>query len=83
MTKTGVEQARKQLPSLVDKASKGGTTLITRHGKVCAAVVPPDQVAEAAPNPGLLALRGTGKGLWGPSPKQAIARLRNEWQRTR
>jgi prevent-host-death family protein len=79
MTKTGVEQARRQLPSLIDKASRGGTTLITRHGKVCAAVVPADQVAENASVAGLVTLRGTGKGLWGPSPKRAVARLRNEW----
>ena len=27
-----------------------------------------------------LGLRGTGKGLWGPSPAKAVAKIRDEWR---
>jgi len=79
VTKTGVEAARRDLPKLVDQASRGKTSLITRHGVVCAAIVPPDQVRALSGKLGLLELRGTGKGLWGASVKRAIARMRDEW----
>ncbi len=36
----GAEDARKQLPSLVTAAAGGRTTIITKHGRAIAAVVP-------------------------------------------
>jgi prevent-host-death family protein len=60
------EEARKHLPSLVESASRGETTIITKQGKPVAAVVP---VAEARARKrvgeNFLRLRGTGKGLYG------------------
>jgi hypothetical protein len=29
---------------------------------------------------GILALRGTGRGLWSQGAAKAVAQLRNEWQ---
>lgn len=79
----GLEQARTQLPAIAANAFAGVASVITRHGKPYAAVVPIrdlHQLRTAAGNPaGILALRGTGQGLWGPSVSQAVADLRDEW----
>lgn len=73
----GTEEARKQFPSLVERASQGKTTLITRHGKPYAALVPPPQ-AQARRGESFLALRGSGKGLYGKVACYVEA-LRQEW----
>jgi antitoxin (DNA-binding transcriptional repressor) of toxin-antitoxin stability system len=78
----GVEEARKALalPAILDAAAQGRTTIITRHGAAVAAIVPARAAAVARPA-SLLALAGTGKGLWGRDPARTIARLRDEWKR--
>lgn len=76
----GAEQARQQLPSLLADAAAGITTLITRHGRVVAAIVPAD-AATREPQASLLALAGSGKGLWGTDSARAVADLRDEWSR--
>jgi antitoxin (DNA-binding transcriptional repressor) of toxin-antitoxin stability system len=76
----GVEEARKALPAILDAAAQGRTTIITRHGNAVAAVVPAHAAAGAKPA-SLLALAGSGKGLWGTNPAAAVARLRKEWSR--
>lgn len=73
----GTEEARKQFPSLVERASQGKTTLITRHGKPYAALVPPSQ-AQARRGESFLGLRGSGKGLYGNVARYLDA-LRREW----
>jgi antitoxin (DNA-binding transcriptional repressor) of toxin-antitoxin stability system len=77
-TSKGAEQARQQLPAILAEAALGRTTLITRHGRTVAAVVPASAVNAAKPA-SLLALAGTGKGLWGKDSTRAIDRLRDEW----
>jgi antitoxin (DNA-binding transcriptional repressor) of toxin-antitoxin stability system len=78
--RSGVEQARKNLPALLERASRGQPSLVTKHGQVYAAIVPPHYVQQTRKRgPNVLALRGTGKGLWGVSVKRAIRRLRAEW----
>src|SRR3990167_5262905 len=77
----GLVQARIQLPAIVADAHAGVASIITRHGKPYAAVVPVQDfqklhAAEVAP--GFFALRGTGRGLWGANMGQAIAELRDE-----
>lgn len=79
-TATGAEQARKHLPAILDAAEAGHTTRITRRGREVAAVVP----ATAAPRRTagtLLALAGTGRGLWGADSTSALVKLRSEWNR--
>lgn len=81
-TRYGLEQARIQLPAIIANAHAGVASIITRHGKPYAAVVPVQDfqklhATEVAP--GLLALRGTGRGLWGSHVGQTIAELRDEW----
>ncbi|WP_296447409.1 type II toxin-antitoxin system Phd/YefM family antitoxin [Rhodoferax sp. UBA5149] len=79
----GLEQARIQLPSIISNAHAGIASIITRHGKPYAAIVPIQdfQKSRAASDAasGLLALRGTGRGLWGANVGQTIAELRDEW----
>lgn len=76
---TGVEMARKNLSALLDRASRGYCSVITRHGKVYAAIVPPEYLDHGRRRTNLRNLRGSGKGLWGKSVRAAITRMRNEW----
>ncbi len=84
-TTYGLEQARIHLPQIVAQAHSGITSVITRHGKPYAAVVSIDDLERAhaaqSASPSVLALRGMGKGLWGPSSSQTVAQLRDEWTR--
>ncbi|MBI2315709.1 MAG: type II toxin-antitoxin system Phd/YefM family antitoxin [Betaproteobacteria bacterium] len=77
----GVEDARSQLPALLDEAEKGRTTVITRRGRPVAALVPFAQAAGAPRQSSLAALAGSGKGLWGRNSAKTLRRLRDEWSR--
>lgn len=74
----GVEEARQQLPAILTAAAAGRTTTITRHGRVIAAVVPAEMAQQANPA-SLLALAGSGRGMWGKDSSKFIAELRDEW----
>ncbi len=76
--RSGVEEARKNLPALLERASRGHPSLVTKHGKLYAAIVPAHYV-ERRRGPSILSLRGSGKGLWGRSIRRAIEGLRAEW----
>lgn len=78
-SRIGLEQARAELPRLVSRAQTGDSCIITRHGQPCAAIVPLPSLQSTRQGPSLLALRGSGSGLWGRHPARAIARLRDEW----
>ena len=79
----GLEQARIQFPSIIANAHAGIASIITRHGKPYAAIVAIHDLeklrATTDAASGLLALRGTGRGLWGADVGQTIADLRDEW----
>jgi antitoxin (DNA-binding transcriptional repressor) of toxin-antitoxin stability system len=75
----GIEVARSELPRLVSQAQAGTATVITRHGQPCAALVPLESIQAKRRRGGLLSLRGTGAGLWGPDVARAVTQLRNEW----
>lgn len=77
----GVEQARSQLPALLVEATKGRSTVITRHGKSVAAIVPVDHFAASSAQQSLLSVAGSGKGLWGTNSSRTIRHLRSEWDR--
>jgi prevent-host-death family protein len=77
----GVEEARKQLPDLLDQAERGLATIITRHGRPVAALVPLEQYTSGARQQSLLPLAGSGRGLWGKDSRKTISRLRDEWSR--
>lgn len=76
----GAEEARQQLPAILSAAESGRTTIITRHGRSVAAVVPAAAVKRRNPV-SLLALAGTGRGMWGRNSARAIAEMRDEWSR--
>jgi len=76
----GAEAARQQLPAILAAAVAGRTTIITRHGRAVAAVVPAADAKPAKPV-SLQSLAGTGRGMWGKDSRKAIAKLRDEWKR--
>jgi prevent-host-death family protein len=77
----GAEEARKQLPALVAAAAEGRTTIITRHGRAVAAVVPAESISRATKQSPITPIAGTGKGLWEKDSTLSIAKLRDEWSR--
>lgn len=78
--RSGVEEARRNLPALLERASRGEPSLVTKHGRDYAAIVPPQYLISDATGPSILALRGSGKGLWGRSVSRTVKRLRDEWE---
>jgi len=77
----GVEDARSQLPTLLAEAERGRSTIITRHGRPIAAIVPVDRRAGLPRQMSLLGLAGSGKGLWGKDSTKTLRKLRDEWDR--
>ena len=79
----GLEQARIQLPNIIANAHAGIRSIITKHGKPYAAIVPVQEVQKSPTDAdlasGILALRGTGRGLWGAHVGQTVSELRDEW----
>ena len=76
----GLEEGRKQLPRLAELAHRGQGSLLTKHGKPYAAIVAPELLTRSRRKPSFLALRGTGKGLWGKSAGAHVGALRDEWK---
>ena len=77
----GVEDARNQLPALLAEAEKGRATIITRHGRSIAAIVPVERAGGGQRQKSLAGLAGSGKGLWGKNSAKTLRRLRDEWRR--
>jgi prevent-host-death family protein len=81
MRRKGAEEARTQLPQLLDEAEKGRSTIITRHGRPIAALVPIQSYNAPALQQSLLPLAGTGRGLWGRNSTKTLRKIRDEWNR--
>ena len=77
----GAEEARSQLPDLLDAAEQGETTIITRHGRAIAALIPIEAYALRTQQKSLLPLAGAGRGLWGKDSTRTLRKLRDEWNR--
>lgn len=77
----GAEEARNQLPNLLEDAAAGRATIITRRGRPVAVLAPLDAYAGADSQKSLLALEGSGRGLWGKNSGRTIKKLRDEWSR--
>jgi prevent-host-death family protein len=77
----GVEETRNQLPALLAEAERGRSTIITRHGRSIAAIVPVERAGSGSRQKSLTGLAGSGKGLWGKDSTRTLRRLRDEWQR--
>ncbi|HVO02107.1 MAG TPA: type II toxin-antitoxin system prevent-host-death family antitoxin [Candidatus Cybelea sp.] len=77
----GAEDARAQLPDLLDAAEKGEATIITKHGRPVAALTPIAIYNSARPQQPLMPLAGSGRGLWGKSSRRTLRKMRDEWTR--
>ena len=66
---------------LVAATAEGRTTIITKHGRAAAAIVPADSTAPAKKQSPITPIAGTGNGLWGNDSTKAITTLRDEWSR--
>lgn len=74
----GAEEARANLPALLERAHHGSPTVITKRGRPYAALVPVPVSKEKRST--FLTLAGTGKGLWGRRPSERITAMREEWE---
>ena len=77
----GAEEARNQLPDLLEAAERGQSTIITRHGRPVAALMPIEAYGAVVPQRPLIPLAGTGRGLWGKTSSRTLRELRKEWSR--
>ena len=77
----GAEDARNQLPELLEAAEKGNSTIISKYGRPVAALVPIEEYGSASLQRSLLPLRGSAKKLWGKDSVRTFHRLRDEWNR--
>jgi prevent-host-death family protein len=77
----GSEEARNELPTLLEEAQSGRATIITRRGRPVAALVPLSQYQTGPKQQSLLNLEGTARGLWGKRSAGTIKKLRDEWNR--
>jgi prevent-host-death family protein len=80
-TRKGAEEARNLLPDLLEAAEKGRSTIITKHGKPVAALVPLEEYDATGGQQPLVPLQGSGRGLWGKDSARTISDRRDEWNR--
>ena len=77
----GAEEARNQLPDLLEAAENGHSTIITKHGRPVAAIVPLDAYHVGGRQETLVPMEGSGRGLWGEDSRRSLSDLRDEWSR--
>lgn len=79
-----LRQAAAQLSRIVRDAQTGQTSLLTLRGVPVAALVSVEQWqqrrTEVSSHAGILALRGTGRGLWNTGSETTVSTLRADWQ---
>src|SRR5208283_5426994 len=81
MSRKGAEEARNQLPDLLAAAERGHSTIITRHGRPIAALVPIEAYGATVRQEPLTPVAGSGRGFWGNSSTHTLRKLRGEWSR--
>jgi prevent-host-death family protein len=81
MRRKGAGETRNRLPDLLKMAEKGRSTILTRHGRPVAALVPIEAYGAAVRQQPLMPMEGSGRGLWGKDRARTIRRLRDEWSR--
>ena len=77
----GAEEARNQLPELLAAAENGRSTVITKHGRPVAAIVPMTDFTGGVRQQPLLPVKGSGRGLWDENSSRTLRDLRDEWNR--
>jgi prevent-host-death family protein len=81
MLRKGAEEARNRLPGLLAAAEKGHSTIITRHGRPVAVLMPITRYGAATDQQPLTPWQGSGRGLWRKDSPRTLRRLRDEWDR--
>jgi prevent-host-death family protein len=81
ITHKGSEEARNELPTLLEEAQSGRATIITRRGRPVAALVPLAEYRPSNRQQSLLSVEGSGRGLWGKNSTGTVRKLRDEWSR--
>ena len=81
VSRKGAEEARNELPALLDAAEHGRSTIITRRGRPVAVLAPIEAYGAAVQQRPLLPAEGSGRGLWGADSRRAVRHLRDEWSR--
>ena len=79
----GLELARANLPHIAAQAQAGYSSVLTRHGKAVAMVVPvsfwEQQRKRQTKARSILSLRGAGRSIWPQDAARSVAQLRDEW----
>lgn len=78
--KEGSEEARKNLPAILERAHRGKATLITKRGKPYAAIMPIAALVRQQAGISIRELRGSGKKLWGKDVPAWVDKIRDEWE---
>lgn len=81
LNRIGIEDVCSQFVALLVAAERGRSTIVTRHGRRIAAIVPVDCGVDLPRQKSLLRLAGSGKGLWGKDSAKSQRRLRDAWRR--
>jgi prevent-host-death family protein len=81
MQRKSAEEARNQLPDLLEAAEKGRSTIITRHGRPMAALVPIEAYGAAMRQQPLCPSEGPVAGCGGKDSVRALRKLQDEWTR--
>jgi prevent-host-death family protein len=81
IVRKGSEEARNELPTLLEDAEGGRSTVITRRGRPVAALVPIAQLRNMQKQKSLVSLKGSGRGMWGKNGGESLKKLREEWDR--
>jgi prevent-host-death family protein len=81
IVRKGSEEARNELPTLLEEAQSGRATIITRRGRPVAALVPLSQYHLGPKQQSLLNLEGAARGMWGKNSSSTLKKLRDEWSR--
>ncbi|MDQ7246867.1 type II toxin-antitoxin system Phd/YefM family antitoxin [Dongia sedimenti] len=77
----GAEDAKNRFQELLTAAENGEATIITKHGKPVAALMPIGNYATDSRQQALSPLAGSGRGLWGKTRTRTLRKLLNEWSR--
>lgn len=75
---SGIEVTMRWLSSRLNQAHARKPVVITKHGRPYAAIVPLEAVQDVGRRPSIMALRGSGAGLWGEDAAAWVTRLREE-----
>ena len=75
------EEVRNEFSDLLTAAENGRSTIITKHGRPVAALIPIDAYRASLRQQPLTPVAGSGHGLWGKNSTRAHRNLRDEWSR--